>query len=36
MKNVRDIAKKYNGTLQLHAEGGMFTAELLLELRQDE
>lgn len=36
LKNVRDIAKKYNGTLQLHAEGGMFTAELLLELRQDE
>ena len=31
LKNVRDIAKKYNGALHLSSENGIFTAELLLE-----
>lgn len=31
LKNVRDIAKKYNGALHLSSENGTFTAELLLE-----
>ena len=35
LKNVRDTAKKYNGTLQLTAGNGRFTAELLLELRKE-
>ena len=33
LKNVRDTAKKYNGTLQLTAEKGVFFAELLMECR---
>ncbi len=32
LRNVRDVAKKYNGTLQLSAENGVFTAELFMEL----
>ena len=31
LKNVRDTAKKYNGSLHLSAENGLFTAELLME-----
>ena len=34
LRNVRDAAKKYNGTLQLSAENGIFTAELLMELQE--
>lgn len=34
LRNVRDVAKKYNGTLQLSAENGIFTAELLMELQE--
>lgn len=31
LKNVRDTAKKYNDSLHLSAENGLFTAELLME-----
>ena len=31
LKNVRDTAKKYNGSLHLSSENGYFTAELLME-----
>lgn len=34
LRNVRDIVKKYNGTLQLSAENGVFTAELFVELQE--
>ena len=33
LRNVRDLAKKYNGKLELSAENGLFTAELFLELQ---
>ena len=36
LKNVRDIAKKYNGALHLSIEKELFTAELLLELQGTE
>lgn len=36
LRNVRDIAKKYNGTLRLSGEHGEFSAELLLTLPTDE
>ena len=36
LKNVRDTAKKYNGSLHLSAENGYFTAELLLERAANE
>ena len=32
LKNVRDTAKKYNGSLYLSIEQGQFTAELLMEV----
>ena len=32
LKNVRDTAKKYNGSLHLSIEQGQFTAELLMEV----
>ena len=32
LRNVRDVAKKYNGMLQLSAANGVFTAELFMEL----
>lgn len=32
LRNVRDMAKKYNGSLHLTIEDGMFIAELLLKL----
>lgn len=34
LRNVRDVAKKYHGTLQLSAENGVFTAELFVELQE--
>ena len=34
LRNVRDVAKKYNGTLQHSAENGMFTAELFMEIKE--
>ena len=34
LRNVRDVAKKYNGTLQLSTENGVFTAELFMELQE--
>ena len=34
LKNVRDTAKKYNGSLHLSAENGLFTAELLMEFQK--
>lgn len=36
LKNVRDIAKKYNGFLRLFAQDGMFTAELCMDLQKNE
>ena len=36
LRNVRDTAKKYNGSLHLSIENGQFTAELLLELKETE
>ena len=33
LKNVRDTAKKYNGSLHLSVERGQFTAELLMEVK---
>ena len=35
LKNVRDIAKKYNGTLRVEAENGEFSAEILLEINDE-
>lgn len=32
LKNVRDIAKKYNGTLRVEAVNGAFSAEILMEI----
>ncbi|MBQ7638327.1 MAG: sensor histidine kinase [Clostridia bacterium] len=36
LRNVRDTVKKYNGSLQLYVENGVFTAELLTELQNFE
>ena len=35
LKNVRDIVKKYNGTLRVEAENGEFSAEILLEIKYE-
>ena len=35
LKNVRDIVKKYNGTLRVEAEKGEFSAEILLEINDE-
>ena len=36
LKNVRDIAKKYNGTLRISTENGVFSAEILMEIQKTE
>lgn len=36
LKNVRDVAKKYNGFLRLVVQDGTFTAELCLDLQKTE